>query len=146
MNSKKILKQAKQSAKTHYVRKKEFKKLSDELKELREAVRKLEACCGEGAAGQPEPKPKQPKAATKVAARAPANPAMADANDLKRINGIGRVLEGKLNALGITRIGQVAAFTEADIDRISDNLNFKGRIERDGWVKQAQDLSKTDES
>ena len=56
--------------------------------------------------------------------------------------GIGPVLEGKLKEPGITDIRQVAAFTQADIDRISEHLNFKGRIERDEWVKQAQALIK----
>jgi len=140
MKSKKILKQANKSAKNHYVRKKNFKKLSDEVKRLREAVRKLQGCCGEGAPEIPEPK--QPKAAKKVALPAPAGSAAAAEDDLKRINGIGPVLEGKLKALGINSIGQVAAFTQADIDRISEHLNFKGRIERDEWVQQAQKMRK----
>ncbi len=142
MKSNKILKHANKRAKSHFVRKKDFKKLSAEVKRLKEAVRKLQGCCGEGSPELPEPKPKQPKAARKVAPRAPADSAAADDNDLKRINGIGTVLEGKLNALGITSIGQVAAFTQADIDRISDHLNFKGRIERDEWVEQAQKIGK----
>jgi large subunit ribosomal protein L21 len=143
MKSKKILKQANKRAKSHFVRKKDFKILSDEVKRLRAALRKLEGCCGEAAPELPEPKPKQPKAAKKLSPPAPVDSATAHDNDLKRINGIGTVLEGKLNALGITSIGQVAAFTQADIDLISEHLNFKGRIERDEWVQQARSMVKT---
>ncbi|OAM77427.1 NADH-quinone oxidoreductase subunit E [Devosia elaeis] len=64
------------------------------------------------------------------------------ADDLKLISGVGPVLEGKLNALGITRYAQVAAFKKADIARVDAVLNFRGRIERDDWVKQAKALAK----
>lgn len=64
------------------------------------------------------------------------------ADDLKLISGVGPVLEGKLNALGITRYEQIAKFKKADIVRVDDVLNFKGRIERDEWVKQAKALAK----
>ncbi len=63
-------------------------------------------------------------------------------DDLKRISGVGPVLEGKLNALGITRFDQIAAFTAEDIAKVDDLLNFKGRIERDDWVAQATELAK----
>jgi large subunit ribosomal protein L21 len=140
MKSKKILKQANKSAKYQFVRKKDFKKLSDEVTHLRETLRKLGKSYGEGAPVSPEPSPKQPKAAKRLAPAAPADPGGTDQNELERINGIGPVLAGKLNALGITGIGQVAEFTQADIDRISEHLNFKGRIERDEWVQQARKL------
>ena len=58
-------------------------------------------------------------------------------DDLKKISGVGPVLEGKLNALGITTFAQVAAFSADDIAKVDDALNFKGRIERDNWLEQA---------
>lgn len=63
-------------------------------------------------------------------------------DDLKLISGVGPVLEGKLNALGITTYAQVAKFKKADIARVDEVLNFRGRIERDEWVKQAKALAK----
>lgn len=63
-------------------------------------------------------------------------------DDLKKISGVGPVLEGKLHALGITKYAQVAAFTKEEIDQIDDRLSFKGRIERDEWLKQAAELAK----
>ncbi len=63
-------------------------------------------------------------------------------DDLKLISGVGPVLEGKLHALGITTYAQIAKFKKADIVRVDDVLNFKGRIERDEWVKQAKALAK----
>jgi predicted flap endonuclease-1-like 5' DNA nuclease len=58
-------------------------------------------------------------------------------DDLKRIRGVGVLIEKKLNSLGVTRYEQVANWTVADIERFSDKLDFKGRIERENWVEQA---------
>ncbi|MEE9333371.1 MAG: hypothetical protein V3U65_04695 [Granulosicoccaceae bacterium] len=56
-------------------------------------------------------------------------------DDLKRIKGIGPVMEKTLNRLGITSFKQIAEFTKADIQRVSDALKtFPGRIERDDWI------------
>jgi predicted flap endonuclease-1-like 5' DNA nuclease len=62
-------------------------------------------------------------------------------DDLKRIRGVGVLIEKKLNALGVTRYEQVANWSAADIERFSDKLDFKGRIERENWVEQARILS-----
>ncbi|MFK5979170.1 MAG: 30S ribosomal protein S2 [Rhizobiaceae bacterium] len=61
-----------------------------------------------------------------------------DPDDLKKISGVGPVLETKLHDLGITKFEQVANFTAEDITRVDDRLAFKGRIERDGWLDQAK--------
>jgi len=63
------------------------------------------------------------------------------ADDLKKISGVGPVLEKKLNALGITTYDQIVNFSADDIARVDEVLNFKGRIERDNWVEQAKELA-----
>ena len=65
----------------------------------------------------------------------------ADFDDLKRIRGIGVLIEKRLNTLGVTSYNQIANWTNADIDRVSQTLDFKGRIERENWVEQARILS-----
>ena len=62
-------------------------------------------------------------------------------DDLKRIRGVGVLIEKRLNALGVTSYNDVAHWTSGDIDRISQTLDFKGRIERENWVEQARILS-----
>lgn len=62
-------------------------------------------------------------------------------DDLKRIRGIGVLIEKRLNALGITSYAQIAEWTAADVSRISDSLDFKGRIERENWIEQARILA-----
>ena len=64
-------------------------------------------------------------------------------DDLKKISGVGPVLEKKLHAFGVTKFEQVAAFTKEDIDKLDEALSFKGRIERDEWTKQAAELAKS---
>jgi predicted flap endonuclease-1-like 5' DNA nuclease len=61
-------------------------------------------------------------------------------DDLEKIRGIGPVLRQKLNDLGITTFSQIAALTPADIERIDEMLDFKGRIEREDWIGQARAL------
>lgn len=63
-------------------------------------------------------------------------------DDLKKISGVGPVLEAKLHDLGITKYSQVAAFTPEQIAMVDDRLSFKGRIERDNWLQQAAELAK----
>ncbi len=87
---------------------------------------------------EPQEKPK-PEAA---AAGAPLFTAPAgEADDLKKISGVGPALEKKLNDLGITTYAQVAAFSADDITNVDDALSFKGRIERDDWISQAKALA-----
>ena len=74
----------------------------------------------------------------KAAEEAPAESA-SEGDKLTEINGIGPVIEGKLNGLGITTFKQIAEFTAEDIERIDTELNFKGRIEREEWVAQAKE-------
>ncbi len=71
----------------------------------------------------------------------PLPPAGRGTDDLKRIRGVGVLIEKKLNALGVSRYDQVANWTQSDIERFSDKLDFKGRIERENWVEQARILS-----
>jgi NADH-quinone oxidoreductase subunit E len=61
-------------------------------------------------------------------------------DDLKKISGIGPVIAGKLNALGIHHYDQIAAWKRPEIRWISTFLAFPGRIDREGWVEQANRL------
>lgn len=63
-----------------------------------------------------------------------------DEDDLTRIKGIGAVITAKLRTLGFTSYEQIASLTEADIEKINGSLNFKGRIEREQWIQQAQEI------
>jgi NADH-quinone oxidoreductase subunit E len=63
-------------------------------------------------------------------------------DDLKLISGVGPVLEGRLNALGITQWGQVAKLTPEQIDQVEGSLNFRGRVARDNWLQQAEVLAR----
>lgn len=63
-----------------------------------------------------------------------------NADDLKRIAGIGPKLEIVLNDLGIYHFDQIAAWSTGEVDWVDDYLKFKGRIARDGWIAQARRL------
>ncbi|MFC6444661.1 NADH-quinone oxidoreductase subunit E [Shinella zoogloeoides] len=67
-------------------------------------------------------------------------------DDLKLISGVGPKIEGTLHELGIFTFAQVAGWKKAEREWVDLYLNFKGRIERDDWVKQAKALAKGGEA
>ncbi|MEL7231067.1 MAG: hypothetical protein AAGJ85_00980 [Pseudomonadota bacterium] len=62
-------------------------------------------------------------------------------DDLTRIKGIGPKLSAKLNELGIYHFRQIAHWGEEEAAWIDDYLSFKGRVERENWIPQAQTFS-----
>lgn len=76
---------------------------------------------------------------------APQSASTDQADDLTRIKGIGPKLAAQLQAMGVISFAQIAAWSEADIDRIDAGLGrFQGRIRRDSWVDQARYLENGD--
>jgi predicted flap endonuclease-1-like 5' DNA nuclease len=68
-----------------------------------------------------------------------------EADDLTIINGIGGWMEEKLNALGIFTFRQIANFNDEDVEIVTEAIEyFPGRIERDEWKIQAQELVKVE--
>ena len=87
------------------------------------------------AAKKATPKKEEPKAA----------PASDGGDDLKKLSGVGPVLETKLHEAGVTSFAQIAAWGPAEIEEFDEKLSFKGRIEREGWVDQAKKLAAGEE-
>lgn len=109
--------------------------LEADLRERDSEIARLEAELADlhaapAAPAEPESEP-APLSAVATEAAGPAE-------DLTKIKGIGRVLNDKLHNLGITSFRQIADFTEADITRVNEELDFPGRIEREKWVEQAK--------
>ncbi|WP_424981410.1 hypothetical protein [Maritalea sp. S77] len=63
-------------------------------------------------------------------------------DDLKKIKGVGPKIESTLNEKGIYHYEQVAAWKRKDVKWFDEELSFKGRIDREEWVKQAKALAK----
>ena len=68
--------------------------------------------------------------------------AFGDADELERINGVGPMLCELLHEIGVFYFWQVAEWSAKDVDWVDEKLmHFKGRIQRDKWVSQAQQLA-----
>ncbi|SMD06060.1 NADH-quinone oxidoreductase subunit E [Rhizobium sp. RU36D] len=67
-------------------------------------------------------------------------------DDLKMISGVGPKIEGTLHELGIYTFAQVASWKKNERDWVDSYLKFKGRIDRDDWVKQAEVLARGGEA
>jgi NADH-quinone oxidoreductase subunit E len=66
----------------------------------------------------------------------------ASVDDLKMISGVGPKIESTLHSLGIYTFAQIAEWNDDHRYWVDGYLNFKGRIERDDWVKQADALAR----
>lgn len=75
----------------------------------------------------------------KAAAKKPAAKAEV-ADDVSLIGGVGPVLKKKLAEYGVTSLKDIAAMSEADVAKMDEALDLKGRASRDEWVEQAQEL------
>ena len=102
------------------------------------AAKKAKADTVKTEAAGPTGKPKKP--------RTMKAPRKAGADDLKQLKGVGPKLEQTLNELGFWHFDQVAKWGADEISWVDDNLKFKGRIERDGWVDQAKILAEGGET
>ena len=88
------------------------------------------------AAPQPEPAPEPQPASAPVAG---------EADDLRKIKGLGPKMLALLHSLGVTRYEQIASWTDADLDELDTRLgSFAGRPRRDNWVEQAKLLASGD--
>lgn len=61
-------------------------------------------------------------------------------DDLKRIKGVGAVIEETLNTLGVYQFSQIADWNEVNVSWIEESLSFPGRIKRENWIDQAKTL------
>jgi len=62
-------------------------------------------------------------------------------DNLTLVKGIGKVLEKRLNNLGIYHFEQISLWTEEQQAWIDARMSFPGRVEREAWVKQAKELN-----
>jgi len=94
---------------------------------------------GKTAAAEPDAKPS--KVALDDVNRPKAMEKPEKPDDLKLISGIGPKIEATLNSIGIFAYSQIVAWGPAERDWVDGFLNFKGRIERDEWARQAKALA-----
>ncbi len=91
---------------------------------------------------------KKPAAKAKPAAKGHTpktlkKPGAGGADDFKVLKGVGPAVEKTLNELGFFHYDQISGWSAKDIDWVDQRLRFKGRIVRDGWIKQAKSLAKS---
>ena len=69
-----------------------------------------------------------------------------EADELKRIKGIGPKNEQALNELGIYTFAQIAVWTPENVAWVEGSLSFPGRIQREDWIAQAIELAQGGET
>ena len=134
MASKKTIRELKAKICKNYVSKKKFDSLKKEVQRLSRQLKKLNKL--ETQTGKTSSKEKQNKSSTSTSTK------LEIKDELTLIKGIGPVLEKKLNNSGIKHFTQIANWSNEEINTFSEELNFKGRVERDNWVEQAKELNK----
>lgn len=79
---------------------------------------------------------------TKATAPIAPAPVHTGPDDLTLIWGVGEKLARTLNGMGYDRFSQIAAWNEDDVERFeSHSPEFRGRVERDQWIEQCQNLA-----
>jgi len=69
------------------------------------------------------------------------DPEVNSPDDLKKINGVGPVMEQKLHQMGIYTFDQVSNMTDEDYDLLDSIIGeFTGKAKREDWAGQAQKL------
>ncbi len=128
-----------------------LKSSGEKYKKLREAGKDHRDELPKGKAEVVKEKPTKKKTETKEVSEEDINsllgnlgtfdPSTQTADDLKKVNGIGPVMEKKLNEIGIFTFDQVSKMTETEYDLL-DNItgSFPGRAQRDDWAGQAEKL------
>lgn len=66
--------------------------------------------------------------------------AKGEGDDISLLSGVGPALEKKLHEYGIFHFWQVAGMKADDIAKMDEELKLGGRVEREEWVDQAQEL------
>lgn len=93
------------------------------------------------------PKAEASKADAKSEAAKPATLASAGAasdgksDDISLIGGVGPKMEKGLRELGYNTFAAIAAWTPADVEKVEAHLKQKGRVGREEWIEQAQELA-----
>ena len=70
----------------------------------------------------------------------PAKAATEIADDVSLIGGVGPKLKEKLSGYGVTKLSQIAAMSDADVAKMDEALELRGRATREEWVEQAKEL------
>ena len=120
----------------------ERRRLQDEVQDSRQLITELEVRASDAIIPDLLDAPlAHPEQAADAAPAGLLSQRPAEVDDLKRIKGIGPVLERVLNENGIYQYRQLARFSPQDVEWINQAIDaFPGRIQRDGWVAQAQAL------
>lgn len=109
----------------------------EEIAALRRRL--VEYRVAQGLMGKQAPRPADGDAQEKTGDK-PSNGPAHPKDDLKKIHGIGPVIERVLNRMGTHTFLQIAQWDHTDIERIADKLNtFPDRIVRDNWIEGAKE-------
>ena len=95
---------------------------------------------GEAAAPKKKAKAPEPVAEETSTLEGLAEP-QGEKDDLKKIRGITKTHEKKLNERGVFHFWQIAAFTQDNLDEIDRLLHGNGQIAKGDWVDQARELT-----
>jgi small subunit ribosomal protein S2 len=102
--------------------------------------RDAEEGAGGGAAPRPAPEAQQDRPVATLSGFTPLAAAEGEADDLMKLNGVGRGWARRLNEHGIYHYRQVAELTPENLEELDEAFNAKGKISGSGWIDQAKQL------
>ena len=119
--------------------------IDSRLREIEREIRKLDERLARSARAKPTAEPSRaPRPERSGQPKILSAALYGKKDDLKLISGVGPKLERLLNENGVYYFWQVASWSNNDIMTIDERLeNFRGRISRDNWVSQAEQLKRS---
>lgn len=93
------------------------------------------------AATTPRKEKKRRRKTESLDANGPVHSSSEAADDLTKINGIGKTLAKKLNKSGIVSYRHIAELSAAEAEMLDEQLNLRGRMLREHWIAQASALA-----
>ncbi len=112
--------------------------IAEETKNSKQAEPKAAKGKGKSAPRKQEAAAEEPEQASTIEGLAEPQ---GEKDDLKKIRGITKAHEKKLNEKGIFHFWQIAAFTQDNLDEIDRLLHGNGQIAKGDWVDQARELT-----
>jgi small subunit ribosomal protein S2 len=93
---------------------------------------------GRGRGRQREPR--EPSEPVQLSGFTPLAAAVGEADDLMKLNGVGKGWARKLNEHGIYHFWQVAELSPENLEELDESFNAKGKISKSGWIDEAKTL------
>ena len=93
-----------------------------------------------GRGGRAPREPREPSEPAQLSGFTPLAAPVGEADDMTKLNGVGKGWARKLNEHGIYHYWQMAELSPENLAELDESFNAKGKIAKSGWIDEAKKL------